>query len=366
MKIICFHLFNDFSGSPRVLSMIIDSLLKNGYEIELVSSNSSGALDCLKGNAKFNFKGYSYKFSNNVFIEIIRYLFVQIYTFFYSFRYISKKNSIFYINTILPIGPAIAGKIMGKKIIYHYHENAFAKGKIYKFLAICMQKLADQIICVSEYQSNFLKSKNKIKIIPNSISSELYKALSEIRDNDRFNNKCILMLSSLKIYKGIIEFVELSNRLSSYEFILVINDTENNINDFFSLNKIFPSTNLNVYSRQDNIIPFYNKASLVINLSNKELIIETFGMTVLEAFTSGIPVIVPTVGGIAELVDDSIDGYRIDVKNLDMIEKKIQEIFSNKELYNYLKKNSIAKSEKFDLENMIMEIIAIFEKNKAK
>lgn len=366
MNIVFFHLFNDYSGSPKVLYCIIDSLLNKGYKIELVSSNSIGVFNSLFNKENFRYRSYYYRYSNNVFIEIFRYLFVQIFTFFYSFRYISKKNPIFYINTILPIGPAIAGKIMGKRIIYHYHENAFTKGIIYKILAICMQKIADQIICVSEYQSNYLKAKHKIKIIPNSLSNDAYLALSSIRKRDNLGNKNILMLSSLKVYKGILEFIQLANRLNSYKFILVINDEESNINNFISLNKIECPPNLKLYSRQDDIVPFYRKASLLLNLSNKDLFIETFGMTVLEAFTAGIPVIVPTVGGIAELVDDNIDGYRIDVKNLDLIEKKICEILSTEELYNSLKENAISKSEKFDLDNMIMEIIAIFEKNKAK
>lgn len=43
----------------------------------------------------------------------------------------------------------------------------------------------------------------------------------------------------------------------------------------------------------------------MLNLTNKNQAIETFGMTPLEAMTCGLPVIVPTVGGIAELVIDN-------------------------------------------------------------
>ena len=67
-----------------------------------------------------------------------------------------------------------------------------------------------------------------------------------------------------------------------------------------------------VYPRQADVAEFYNGASLVLNLSDKDRFIETFGLTALEAMSAGLPVIVPTVGGIAELVEDSVNGYKID------------------------------------------------------
>ena len=68
--------------------------------------------------------------------------------------------------------------------------------------------------------------------------------------------------------------------------------------------------NLKVYARQKDVVPFYREASVVLNLSNKEQFIETFGLTALEAMVFGLPVIVPTVGGIAEMVEDGVNGWR--------------------------------------------------------
>jgi glycosyltransferase involved in cell wall biosynthesis len=41
-----------------------------------------------------------------------------------------------------------------------------------------------------------------------------------------------------------------------------------------------------------------------VNLSDKTQFIETFGMTALETMAAGLPVIVPTEGGIAEMLRD--------------------------------------------------------------
>ena len=47
-NIVCFHLFNDYSGSPQVLRTVIEGLLERGYHVDLVTSRG-GVLDGLEG-----------------------------------------------------------------------------------------------------------------------------------------------------------------------------------------------------------------------------------------------------------------------------------------------------------------------------
>ena len=91
-----------------------------------------------------------------------------------------------------------------------------------------MQKLAHEIICVSAYQASFLKRKKGVTVIPNALPSEFVSRLHPDAEA-AFNRKTVLMLSSLKEYKGTREFIELADRLPQYKFVLVINDTQENI-----------------------------------------------------------------------------------------------------------------------------------------
>ncbi len=111
--------------------------------------------------------------------------------------------------------------------------------------------------------------------------------------------------------------------------------------------------NLLIHSRKDDVSPFYDTSSLVLNLSDKELFIETFGLTALEAMAAGLPVIVPTVGGIAEMVDDGVNGYKIDVQDLDKIAERISTMLSDESLYLALANNALARSREYDVEEMI-------------
>ena len=110
---------------------------------------------------------------------------------------------------------------------------------------------------------------------------------------------------------------------------------------------ILPS-NITVFPRQEDVARFYNTASLVLNLSDKNLFIETFGLTALEAMSAALPVIVPTVGGIAEFVDDGVNGYKIDVHNIDKIVDTIKYLFYDKEQYLLLAGNALKISEKIN------------------
>lgn len=228
--IVCFHLFNDYSGSPKVLKTVLEGLLERGYHVDLISSKG-GFLDELSHpNLRRRFT-YRYRFSANPAVTLLRYTLVQIYTFLVSLSYVFDKNAVFYINTILPAGAATAGWLMGKKVVYHYHENAFIKGAFYRALTWWMQRIADRIICVSAYQASFLKRKNGVSVVPNALTREFVFKLHPNAD-DAFARKTVLMLSSLKEYKGTREFIRLATEMPQYKFVLVINDSQENIDSY--------------------------------------------------------------------------------------------------------------------------------------
>lgn len=374
-RLICFHLFNDFSGSPKVLRMVLGGLLESAerrvesgelrvesgkVRVEIVTSKGEGALSDLDGRKGVRMHRYAYRFSENGAVTMLRYSWVQLYIFLLSFRYLLSRNTVFYINTILPVGAALAGRLMGKRVVYHYHENASAKGAFYRLLARAMQGLASEIVCVSAYQRSFLKREKGVYVVPNA-APESFTARLKPNPQEAFGRKRVLMLGSLKRYKGTQEFVELAGRMKDYAFELVLNETPENIAAFWEESGLKQPENLTVYPRQQNVAPFYNRASLVLNLTNKNQAIETFGLTALEAMSAGLPVIVPTVGGIAEMVEDGVNGYRIDVQELDKMEQTINSLFADKDLYLHLAKGAGMYARKFSERAMVESIEKILD-----
>lgn len=359
--IICFHLLNDFSGSPKALATVLKALSENGVKIDLITSYGPGVLNSLATgeNVKFHFFSNSAPNKNKI-LAFAKFCFKQIRLFFTALNIGRKEkdSNVFYINTIMPVSAAIAGKFLGKKVVYHYHENAFAKSSFYRVLATIMQHIADEIICVSAYQKHYLKRQEHVFTVPNALDPVF---LTKLHPNPvlSFQNKRILMLASLRTYKGISEFVDLAQHLPQFCFELVLNASPQKTLQFAEQEHLSEFSNLKIYSRQDDVSPFYNRASIVLNLSNKNKVIETFGLTALEAMSAGLPVIVPTEGGIAEFVQDGVNGYKINVQNLDDIRVAIESLLSDKTLYISLAKNALETSHKYNVDKTAEKILRI-------
>lgn len=119
---------------------------------------------------------------------------------------------------------------------------------------------------------------------------------------------------------------------------------------------------MEIYARQEDVVPFYSNASVVVNLSDKNQFVETFGLTALEAMSAGLPVVVPTVGGIAEMVEDGKNGYKIDVQDLERIAACLERILSDKQAYCRMAENALSESKLYDAEAMVDAIAGCLEK----
>ena len=98
-KIIFFHLYNDISGSPQVLSSVIRGIKSKGFDVELYTSHTDG---CLSGIEGVKYHTFSYKWTTNRFLTFLRLIYAQLYMFIAACRY-NRDEVVFYINTICHI-----------------------------------------------------------------------------------------------------------------------------------------------------------------------------------------------------------------------------------------------------------------------
>lgn len=351
-----YHLLNDYSGSPKVLAMYLNSLVERGYKVDVFSSfNNAGVLDDLKGVKKFNIY---YKFYENKFLRLLAFAFAQIMFFINSFRYLFDKNTVFYINTILPLGGALGGALMKKKIIYHVHEVPINKNTLNKLAVRLMLTVSSRIVFVSNYvsKSYLLKDNLKSAVIYNFLDNAYLTYSSRYNDRPKKGSK-ILMVSSLKVYKGVDIFVELAKQIYQQEFVLVVNANDKEIKQYFRHTKL-PS-NLLIHSAQADLHRFYRDALIVLNLSIPSMVVETFGMTILEAMAYGKPVIVPSAGGPLELVAHGKEGFTLDSRDMKSLIHAIESLINDEELYEFMANNARSKSGKFELKKSIEQFEAL-------
>ncbi len=325
-KVVFIHLFNDRSGSPAVLAQVIRVVQSSGMDADLYTGKQLPD-GVLSGLVKKHF--YTpYYWVKNKYLHFTYYFLSQLVLFFQLFQY-RNQDVIIYVNTLMPFGAALAGKLMGKKIIYHLHETSFRPIWLKKFLRGVIRLTAHKIIFVSEalLKTDAFPSVPQV-VIPNSLSDDFFlEARQSMYAPIKNGFFSVLMVCSLKKYKGVCQFLELAQRClgnRGIRFELVLNAEITEIELFFKGMNI--PENLRVHSRQKNLSQFYRGASLVLNLSLVDQWIETFGLTVLEALSYGVPVIVPPTGGPAEVVRNGRDGFLIDAYEMDKLSRLVQDL----------------------------------------
>jgi len=351
-KIVCIHLLNDYSGSPLVLSQSIKGMIDEGYAVDIYTNkHSDGFLSSIPGA---NYFFFNYRWGKSKWITFIYFCFTQFFLFIRLLKY-TNQDVVIYVNTVLPFGAALAGKCMGKKVIYHIHETSI-KPRVFKsFLLAMVRFAASSLIYVSEYLKNAEPIKGKKYFtIYNALPEEFILKATPVLEKKEYPEN-VLMLCSLKRYKGVDAFIQLAFMLPQYSFTLVLNSSKDDIDDY--MNNLNGVPNLKIYPAQKDVHAFFKQAVLVVNLSLTDEWIETFGITILEAMSYGIPVIVPPVGGIAELVIDEFNGFKIDSKHIGHISEQIERIFSNKSFYNYLSFNSKKRSRDFSNKTFLHGIL---------
>lgn len=346
--ILFFHLLNDHSGSPRVLCSSLEALNAKDCGQLYVGSQGKGVLERYRVITKY----YWYFRSKFKLVTLFTYLISQVLLFIKLYRATDiPKDAIIFVNTLLPFGAMMWGKMTGKTVIVHVHEISITPTPFRWFLKRCASYCADRLLYVSnDHAKRMYIDGPRGYVVFNPVDMEIASRAEIAPKYKPRRSGCfqILMLSSLKGYKGIFEFIALAQKLSlraDIKFILVLNADENEVAEFAQGYKELD--NIDFYSRTNDPSRYYEHADLVLNLSRVDEWIETFGLTIVEAMTFGIPVIVPPVGGPSEIVNHGVDGYCIDCKDENLLIENIINLANTPELAMRLSGNAKLKSENY-------------------
>lgn len=162
---------------------------------------------------------------------------------------------------------------------------------------------------------------SKIKFLPNSFSNkELDNLKFEINDK-----KFIGFVGRLTEEKGFFDFINLAKKMPEFEFKIAGEKTNN-----IDLLDIPYNVKFEGFLKSDELMQFYQKCRVILFLSRWY---EGFPLVLLEAMYNYTPIIVNNLAVMPEVIENGKEGYVVEVGDLDLVKKKIKELFYNEEKY---------------------------------
>ena len=357
-RIIAVHLLNDRSGSPLVLRQSLAVLAEAGYGIDLLTATPGepGFLSDLPG---VTLHPLAYRWSASQWRTLLNFALVQWVVFWKVLR-LAQPSSVVYVNSLLPAGAALAARCRGARVVYHLHEVSLRPASLRRLLCAVAQRTAHQLLCVSAHvRTTLALPVAGQKVVYNSLApsfiAEANRASLPYASPRPF---VVLMACSLRDYKGVPEFFALARSLPEMSFELVLNAAPAAVADYTAQHSV--PNNLKLFPATADMHPHYHRAAVVVNLSRPDEWVETFGMTILEGLAYGRPVIVPPVGGVAEVNVHTHTGFAINGRDLAGLQHALRLLHRNGSVYARMAAAARKRAATFAPERFAEQVLRVF------
>lgn len=232
----------------------------------------------------------------------------------------------------------------GVKVIHTQHSCVNDKLRLTK---LALNNIP--VIAVSEGAKKILTNgaqlnEENISVIYNTIElevkeKEIDSILKKLKEDRYF---VISQVGRLVIDKGIYDFIKIAQKMlenfegtTNIRFVLMGDGPEKN-----NLQSYIHENNLDEY-----VFLLGNKTNVIEQLKYVDLVllcsyVEGLPLSPLEAFSQGVPVIATNIDGTNEEIDESLNGFLVETKNIDQFIEKIILLYKDKNMFEKMKINA--------------------------
>lgn len=280
-----------------------------------------------------------------------------------------------------PIG-GVVGRLVGKttntKVIYTAHGFHFYKGAplknwiIYYSVEKWLSKYTDCLITINEEDYNIAKAKFKAKEVKlvNGVGIDLTKFSPQTTDNkiklrEKYGynqNDFILFyageLNSNKHQDFLIEVVGiLKSKIPNIKLLLAGKGIK--LNEYKSLvAKMNLNDSIYFLGYRNDINSLLQISDVAVSSSKRE----GLPVNVMEAMVTGLPLVVTNCRGNRDLVKNGINGYVVDIDDIEGFANSIYKIYSDDTLYRKFSEASLNLIKRYSLENVSKDMEEIYTK----
>lgn len=354
----------NIGGVQHCTREISERLTKKSHEVEIFTSD----IGCKKGKLKSsrNLKIHYLKGFEIAHTFIIPSLFFRILKI--------PKDSIIHLHiakAFLPEVVYLISKIKKIPYIAHVHLDVKPSGKLgfllplYKklFLERVLKSASEVVVPTKDYVSlisqKYSISKEKISVIPYGINLEEFKpSTSKLHTPVR-----LLFVGRLAGQKNIPlliqSFKKAINRGDREIILHLVGDGEerNTIINLIEKEKLKEKIILHGELRGERLRKVYSNSDIFI-LSSRE---ESFGIVLIEAMASGLPVIASDIPGVRNVVEHNQTGLLVK-PTLANFAQAIEEIVNNHNLRKKLIKNGLDRVQNYDWDKIVEKFEQVYRK----
>ncbi|NWF75466.1 MAG: glycosyltransferase family 4 protein [Nitrospirae bacterium] len=275
---------------------------------------------------------------------ILKYIFILIFKRVDLIHIHTSASVSFYRKSIF----ALIGILFQRNIIYHLHSSRFydffynPPNQLLKSYIKRIFKSATCVICLCENWKDCLKERYHLKnitVIPNPVCQVPFANKSFSMDVSR-----LLFVGFYINSKGIIDLLEVCKdlHLKGVNFTLELcgkGEMNEIINSYImenSLEKCIINNGWVEGRAKENI---FRKADIFVLPSYAE----GMPISILEAFSYGLPIVATKISCVPAIVEDGINGFLIEPGNRKELLEKISVLINNKYLRESMSKNNLLK-----------------------
>lgn len=345
----------DVGGPANFIPKLAEYLVKSGHNPTVVTLGTKNSADSQDG-----YKVIKIKRNLPKFIRIPLVFFVLFFETLKSDRLFSNGLYLESACCLLLTKKLGTAKIVGDLLWerdFNSHKTQldalqYSRQRNYGFKTLIMRKLLNwsfnrfqRIITPSELLvelSSIWKLRAEVCFIPNGVELPVLNLTKKQYD--------LITVSRLITLKRIDKLIEIASKFDLSLAIVGTGPAEEDLKIFAK--KINAKTSFFGYLSQSQILPLLEQSRYFALFS----VHEGLSFALLEAMAAGIPPIASRVNGNEAVISNQIDGYLVDVDDLQVCGKQIENIFASEESYALVSKNAIEKiKSNYSLKRTLLE-----------
>ena len=250
----------------------------------------------------------------------------------------AHKIDLVHTQTMVVLTGAFAAKLAGKPHIWHIHEIVSAEfPKLWGFYCRLIVNLSNRIVCISNVTAEQFPDRTKVRIIPNGIDLQAF-AIGPVQGLKKEGSINIGVIGRISPRKGqaylLDAFIDLLRRQKENSPHLFI------VGDIFTGYEYYLQELKNKVSEAglevmvtftgfiEDMTTIYSLLDIVVVPS---ILPEGFGLVVLEAMASHLPVIATDHGGPLETIEPNISGLLVPHDDVSLLADALDFLISHPE-----------------------------------